>query len=82
MYSLNSLWDIFNFEFFLFGGVPETAVQMYEREFHSYAEVRHTRERLRRDTDQGPDHESTVFRTIEYDTETGEFSVLEPTCEK
>ena len=43
MYPLSRLRDIRSLELFLFGGVPETAEQMYERDSHPYTDIRTTR---------------------------------------
>jgi hypothetical protein len=71
MYSLRSLWDIFELEFFLFGGVPETAVQMYERESHGHAEVRHTRETLGSNGKVLALKDEDFYCELEFDKETG-----------
>ena len=72
MYSLRSLWDIFELEFFLFGGVPETAVQMYERESHGHSEIRHTREPLESNLKSQLDTED-YFCELVFDKKTGYF---------
>jgi hypothetical protein len=79
MYSLQSLWDIFHMEFFLFGGVPETALQMYERESHGHEEVRHTRESLGNHLSSNNAVAEDVLCLMQFDRATGEFRPVEVT---
>jgi hypothetical protein len=77
MYSLRSLWDIFHMEFYLFGGVPETALQMYERESHGHEEIRLTREVLGHSHVHKSDSDNEVLCIMKFDTATGEFYPVE-----
>lgn len=76
MYPLNRLRVIRSFELFLFGGVPDSAEQMYERETNPIAEIRFTRSTLNSDgpsqTDKG-----RVVEYIEFDPETGELTITD-----
>jgi hypothetical protein len=77
MYSLQSLWDIFHMEFFLFGGVPETALQMYERESHGHEEVRLTREALGNHLASTNVENEDIFCHMRFDKATGDFCQIE-----
>lgn len=77
MYSTKRLSDIFELEIFLFGGVPETAEQMHEREFHCYSEPRLTRQELApmRPAHDADDKAEVVHR-LRIQVATGEVTVL------
>jgi hypothetical protein len=69
MCSRDRLQDIRAFEFFLFGGIPEAAESMFERDTHHHFGVRKTR----RGVTEEPvvDDSDECISVIEVDPETG-----------
>lgn len=77
MYSKKTLWSIWELELFLFGGVPETAEQMYERDFHSLSEARKTKEPIRPTISYPDSEEDELVCRLEYDIETRKYKIIE-----
>ena len=75
MYSIDNLWKILQLEFFLFGGVPETAVQMYERESHGHEEIRQTRQEVEEALVETEENE--VFCTLKFDSTVNDYVLVE-----
>jgi hypothetical protein len=75
MCSIDRLRDIRALEFFLFGGIPEAAESMFERDSHHHFDVRKTRQGLADEYDSFVGEKGQVIGVIEVDPATGAVSV-------
>jgi len=75
MCSIDRLRDIRALEFFLFGGIPESAESMFERDSHNHFDVRKTRRGLAGDDDSLLAESGLVVGVIEVDPRTGAVSI-------
>lgn len=75
MYTINSLWGIFDLECSLFGAVPESAEQMFEKDSHGHSELRSTRQGLQLEEPIIPVDAEIISEDV-YNFETGEFESI------
>lgn len=73
MYSKKRYCDIRELELFLFGGVPETAEQMYERDSYGHSEIRITRKPISSCQYKTDPSNAVKIGECEIDFSTGEF---------
>jgi hypothetical protein len=76
MYPIKRIRDIRSHELFLFGGVPESAESMYERDSNPYTEIRTTRRSICSATSNKHSAGNGVER-VTLNFETGEVTIID-----